>query len=100
MKLVYCLRYWSDNPVSCTADFDPQRERDGLPRVLQAYEDRLKAIVFLPATEHGYQQPPYESITKQQYEQAIRKLKPIKGELDHEHQLEARFCDGDVCELL
>ena len=57
-------RYWSDNQVSCTADFDPDTERDDLVRVLEAYDDRLKAIVFLPSSRHGYAQPPYEEISR------------------------------------
>jgi adenosylcobalamin-dependent ribonucleoside-triphosphate reductase len=93
-------RYWSDNQVSCTAEFDPGREGEDIPRILEAYEDRLKGIVFLPKTGHGYEQPPYEEITAQQYETMTSKLKPLGGELAHEHELEARFCEGDVCEFL
>ena len=36
-----------------------------IPTVLESYEDNLKAISFLPL-EHGYEQAPYESITKEQ----------------------------------
>jgi ribonucleoside-triphosphate reductase len=92
-------RYWSDNQVSCTADFDPESEAEEIPRVLAAYEDRLKAVAFLPATRHGYEQPPYEEITREQYERLTARIKPLRGELPHEHELEARFCDGGVCEL-
>jgi hypothetical protein len=53
-------RYWSDNQVSCTADFNPDSEADEIPRILEAYEDRLKGIAFLPSVRHGYEQPPYE----------------------------------------
>jgi ribonucleoside-triphosphate reductase len=90
-------RYWSDNQVSCTADFDPETEARDLPRVLSAYEDRLKAVVFLPAV-HGYRQPPYEEITREQYERALSRLAPLQGALEHE--LEPAFCDGSRCELL
>jgi hypothetical protein len=91
--------YWSDNQVSCTADFDPDREAEDLPRILEAYEDRLKGIVFLPALRHGYEQPPYEEITKQRYDDMLSRLKPLEGDIEHEHELEARYCDGDVCEF-
>ena len=90
---------WSDNQVSCTADFDPERETDELPRILAAYEDRLKAIVFLPVRGHGYEQAPYEQIMKEQYDQIVRRLKPIRGALPHEHELESRSCDGGVCSI-
>jgi hypothetical protein len=90
--------YWSDNQVSCTAEFDPEREAAHLPQLLAAYEDRLKAIVFLPASQHGYEQPPYEEITKEQYEEMCEKLKPLRGELPHEHESEARHCEGGACD--
>jgi len=92
-------RYWSDNQVSCTADFDPEREADQLPRILSAYEDRLKGIVFLPSSGHGYEQAPYEEITREEYERMSSALRPLRGQLEHEHELEARFCEGGVCEV-
>jgi adenosylcobalamin-dependent ribonucleoside-triphosphate reductase len=91
-------RYWSDNQVSCTADFDPDSEAGQIPGVLAAYEDRLKAIAFLPAARHGYEQPPYEEITRRQYEHMTGSLKPLRGAVPHEHELEAQFCDGGACE--
>ncbi|MEW5847818.1 MAG: fused protease/ribonucleoside-triphosphate reductase [Myxococcota bacterium] len=90
-------RYWSDNQVSCTAEFDPEREGGELQRVLSAYEDRLKAMVFLPARGHGYEQPPYEEMTREQYVEQVSRLRPLEGVLDHEHELEARGCEGGVC---
>jgi adenosylcobalamin-dependent ribonucleoside-triphosphate reductase len=92
-------RYWSDNQVSCTADFDPKREGDELVRVLEAYEDRLKAVVFLPSVRHGYPQPPYEEISAEQYRGMASRLKPLKGELEHEEDEPTGFCEGGVCEL-
>lgn len=92
-------RLWSDNQVSCTADFDPRSEREEVPRILKAYEDRLKAIVFLPAAGHGYEQPPYEEIAPEEYRALVRRLRPIRGDLEHEEDLEARFCEGGACDL-
>jgi ribonucleoside-triphosphate reductase (thioredoxin) len=92
-------RYWSDNQVSCTAEFDPERERDELPRVLEAYEDRLKALVFLPAERHGYAQPPFEAIDREEYARRTAALRPLRADLAHVHALEERFCDGATCEI-
>ncbi len=91
--------YWSDNQVSCTAEFDPQTESHELPRLLSAYEDRLKSMVFLPAGRHGYEQPPYEEISRGRYDELRARIKPLQGELEHEHEQEARFCEGGVCDL-
>jgi ribonucleoside-triphosphate reductase len=92
--------HWSDNQVSCTVEFNPDTESDEVPRVLGEYENRLKAISFLPADTHGYEQPPYEEITHQQYAEMMASLKPLRGTLDHEQQLESRFCDGEECETI
>jgi len=91
-------RYWSDNQVSCTADFDPDSEAEEIPRVLAAYEDRLKAIAFVPTARHGYEQPPYEEISREQYEQMVGELKPLRGDVPHEHECESQYCDAGVCE--
>jgi ribonucleoside-triphosphate reductase (thioredoxin) len=93
-------RYWSDNQVSCTADFSPDREKEEIPRILEAYEDRLKGIAFLPATPHTYEQPPYEEMTREEHEQMVRKIRPLQGALQHENELEARFCEGGACEFV
>lgn len=92
-------RFWSDNQVSCTAEFDPHREVTDIPRILAAYEDRLKAIVFLPAAKHGYEQPPYEEISEDRYRKLRAVLRPLTGAVPHEPRLEAQFCEGGPCEL-
>ncbi len=92
-------RYWADNQVSCTAEFDPESEAAEVPRLLEAYEDRLKGISLLPSSGHGYRQAPYEEITRARYEEQLSQLRPLTGDLEHEHELEARFCEGGVCDL-
>ena len=85
--------YWSDNQVSCTAEFDPETESADLRRILESYEDRLKAISFLPATGHGYEQPPYEAIDRQEYERLVDQIEPIEGEPEFNEP--PLFCSGD-----
>jgi adenosylcobalamin-dependent ribonucleoside-triphosphate reductase len=77
---VQMQKYWADNQVSCTAEFDPEHEGDDLARILEAYDDRLKAITFLPERGHGYEQPPYEAITPEQYVALTSEIQPIEGE--------------------
>jgi adenosylcobalamin-dependent ribonucleoside-triphosphate reductase len=92
-------RYWSDNQVSCTVDFDPVTEKQTLSRLLQAYEDRLKAVTFLPRSEHGYAQAPYEEISAEQYHSIADKLQPLSGSIAHERTMEQQFCEGHGCSL-
>lgn len=89
--------WWADNQVSCTAEFDPDEEGEEIPRILEAYEHRLKGISFLPTRDHGYVQAPYEEITQAEYEARIANLTPIDAELDHD--LEDKFCSGEACKV-
>jgi len=96
---VQLQRFWSDNQVSCTAEFDPESEAQQVPRVLEACEDRLKGIVFLPSSGHGYEQPPYEAIPAERYHELAARLRPLRGDLAHEEEHETRFCEGGLCDL-
>lgn len=90
---------WSDNGVSCTAEFDPETEADEIPRLLEEYEDKLKAISFLPSEDHGYNQMPYEEISKEEYERRISEIDPISGKVDVDHDREDKFCSGEACKV-
>ena len=91
-------RYWADNSVSITVTFK-KSEADDIPRVLEAYEDQLKAISFLPIVDHKYEQIPYETINSQTYKNMTNGLKKVnfssiittpEGEI---------FCSNDVCAI-
>ena len=89
--------YWCDNQVSVTIKFKPEEARD-IKKALELYETRLKAISFLPLTNHGYEHAPYQKITKEEYEAAAKKLKPVDYSIAL-HDREDKFCDGDKCEI-
>jgi adenosylcobalamin-dependent ribonucleoside-triphosphate reductase len=94
--------YWSDNQVSITVTVKEEEKFD-IKTVLEAYEDSLKSISFLPLTEHGYEQPPYEEINKETYKEISKKLKPLNyNKLNgngtvHDH--DEKFCSNDSCEI-
>ena len=95
--------YWSDNQVSVTITFKPE-EADQIELALQFYEDKLKAVSFLPLLsieemrKRGFKHPPYQALTKEEYEQAVMELKPIKLRKIAETQgFEKAFCDSDRC---
>ena len=92
--------YWSDNQVSVTVTL---AEGEKIADALTMYETRLKSVSFLPIKDHGYSQPPYETITEDQYNEMIADLKKPKlniGIEDSGKELE-KFCDtaGGVCEI-
>jgi len=59
---------WSDNSVSCTVYY----RKEELPAIRKYladnYETCHKALSFLLHNDHGFQQAPFEEITKEQYE--------------------------------
>ena len=69
--------YWADNSVSITVTFKPE-EAHQIKDALEMYETRLKAVSFLRYEETGYEQAPYEPITKEQYEEMIKNITPIQ----------------------
>jgi len=96
-----CVDYqkvWADNNVSITVTFKKDEVKD-IPAVLEAYEDSLKAISMLPLSEHGYEQAPYEEITKEQYEEMVSKLIEPDFSSLFMASVGEKFCDGDSCLL-
>ena len=91
-------RYWSDNQVSITVTFTKE-EADQIKHVLAAYEDKLKSVSFLPIKAHGYVQAPYEEITKEQYKDMKKNVKPLDLDETKDKALGTVFCDSDKCEL-
>jgi ribonucleoside-triphosphate reductase (thioredoxin) len=63
--------YWSDNSVSVTVTFKEDEKKD-ISKILEAFEDELKTISFLPLENHGYEQAPYEEITKEKYKEMTK----------------------------
>jgi hypothetical protein len=93
--------YWADNQVSCTAEFDPDTEAEEIPRVLAAYETRLKGISFLPMKDHGYKQPPYETITEDEYNEMMKSITPLQQQNGSKlvHDQDDKFCSGEACKV-
>lgn len=96
----FLQRYWSDNQVSCTIKFDPEREGPQIQHALDFFQYQLKGISFLPNTRYVFPQLPYEEITEQEYLDGAATSVPIdystvlRGNTEPEAE---RFCDGDSC---
>lgn len=68
---------WSDNSVSCTVYYKKE-ELDLIKEWLKNnYNDNVKSVSFLLHSEHGFDQAPYEKISKEQYEELTSKITPI-----------------------
>jgi intein/homing endonuclease len=81
---------------NCTVTFNEYEARD-IPRALEYYESRLKGVSFLPLSTHGYKHAPYQPITKEEYEEATRRITPVTSFEVSAHEKTERFCSNDSC---
>ena len=63
------------------------------------YESRLKAVSFLKYEETGYEQAPYEPITKKMYNKLIKNITPLTKVVTDERGNGTKFCTNDSCEF-
>lgn len=102
----FAQQYWADNQVSCTVTFDKEKEGKHIKEALNYYQYRLKGISFLPISNNGYKQAPYEEIDEQTYNKMkdnIKKidfsiLKIVNKNPDVEIETDI-FCDGVLCNM-
>jgi len=98
----FIQKYWSDNAVSVTVTFDPDKEGKDIERALDFFQYQLKGVSFLPKISGGaYKQMPYEKISKEKYEQMVSGLKPLNFsdmESGEDSQSE-KYCNNDVCTI-
>ena len=78
--------------------FKPE-EANSIKDALEMYESRLKAVSFLKYEETGYEQAPYEPITKQKYEQLTKNITPIPRIVTEEQGTGSKFCTNDTCTI-
>ncbi|MDB5716303.1 MAG: rtpR 1, partial [Sphingomonadales bacterium] len=90
--------YWADNSVSITVTVKPEEMKD-IKYALEMYETRLKTVSFLPLSEHGYVQAPYETITKEKYEELSATITPVTSFTEDTHEVTEVFCTNDYCEV-
>ena len=59
----------------------------------------MKSVSFLPFIEHGYKHAPIQPITREEYEQAIKGLKPINLQEEGNTSTEqgGKYCDSEQC---
>lgn len=90
---------WSDNAVSCTVYYKLE-ELPAIKKWLKDnYNEYVKTVSFLLHSEHGFAQAPYEEITKERYEQLIKKVKPITKVEVSEVDFDLEECEGGACPI-
>ena len=89
--------YWADNAVSVTITFSKDEAKD-IPKALELYESRLKAVSFLPLSDHGYEQAPYETISEEQYQLMTSNITRFVSN-ESGNNVGSSYCDSDKCIL-
>jgi adenosylcobalamin-dependent ribonucleoside-triphosphate reductase len=96
-------RYWSDNSVSVTISFDPEKEAEHVPTVLHMYDGQLKTVSFLPSGNYTYPQMPYTQITEEEYSAYTETLFPIDFSGVYAGMaadaIGEAYCTTDACEI-
>jgi len=89
---------WSDNSVSVTVYYHLE-ELDEIKEWMEKnYEKSLKTVSFLLHSEHGFEQAPYEEISKEEYEKRISRIKEIKN-VESGENLSELECAGGACPI-
>ena len=99
--LLICRKYWADNQVSITVTFTAA-EANQIASALSTFEDKLKGVSFLPISEHGYKQAPYQPRARKEIEQYASILKPLDFSaltVEQEDIDSTKFCDSAGCQL-
>jgi adenosylcobalamin-dependent ribonucleoside-triphosphate reductase len=90
--------YWADNSVSVTVTFKPE-EASQIKSALELYETRLKAVSFVRFEETGYEQAPYEAISKRKYEKMTSKINPLQRIEYNQGGSGDKYCTNDTCTI-
>jgi ribonucleotide reductase alpha subunit len=91
---------WSDNAVSCTVYYKKDELDDIKKWLKDNYNNSIKTCSFLLHNDHGFDQAPYEEITREQYDELKSKTVPITGmELGYVEFLDSMECASGVCPI-
>ena len=90
---------WSDNSVSCTIYYNTEDLEDIKEYLKENYIDNFKTLSFLLYQGHGFKQAPYETITKEKYEELIKNTKPIFNITIKETDFDIQDCITGSCPI-
>jgi adenosylcobalamin-dependent ribonucleoside-triphosphate reductase len=96
----WAQKEWADNAVSVTVYY----RKDELPSMKEwlkeNYTDNIKSVSFLLHSDHNFPLPPYEEISKEEYEKMLAKVdlsKPLIPEWGITDMLDDPNCATGAC---
>lgn len=90
---------WSDNSVSCTIYYK-ENELDEIKMWLgEHFNNSIKTVSFLLYHGHGFDQAPYETITKERYDDIVSKVTPITSGAFVYDNFDISDCETGVCPI-
>jgi ribonucleoside-triphosphate reductase (thioredoxin) len=95
-------REYSDNMVSCTINFDKEKEAHMLENVIAEFLPVIKSVSLLPHSDDEtiYVQMPYEQISEEEYERRASVIRLIDwSKLTDSDGMEEKYCSTDICEI-
>jgi adenosylcobalamin-dependent ribonucleoside-triphosphate reductase len=100
----HCQRWWSDNSVSVTLTFDPDKEASQIAPVLNAFDGQLKSVSFLPSAEGVWAQAPYQKVSPADWREMSLGLRKLNWDrlydgTDGPEAEGERFCSNESCTL-
>lgn len=92
---------WSDNSVSVTVYYKLNELDDIKQWLKDNFKFNVKSCSFLLHNEHGFKQAPFEEITKEKYEELMKKVIPItSGKINNMNENELTSdCVGGSCPI-
>ena len=88
---------WSDNSVSCTIYYKKEDLEDIKQYLKDHFRHEIKTVSFLLYYGHGFDQAPYETITKEQYEEMVSGVTPITSVQIKEEEFDIEDCATGAC---
>jgi ribonucleotide reductase alpha subunit len=92
---------WSDNSVSVTIYYRKKELKKIKKWLKENYNDSLKTVSFLLHNDHGFDQPPYEEISEEEYKKRVKNVKPITTVEVSEDDISSDQigCEGGMCPI-
>lgn len=91
-------KVWSDSSVSVTVYYRKEELEDIQQWLKENYEDNIKSVSFLLHQDHGFDQAPYEEITKEEYEDLNSSIIPLLY-MNDQLDIDDQDCSTGACPI-